>query len=143
MTRGPSRFLSWRELACKDGTPYPAEWRADRAVALAAVFEALRAAVGGPLVVLSAYRTPAHNRFVGGARNSQHVQGRALDLAVPAGWTVDEFADLARRVEGVGGVGIYPTFVHVDTRPKTAGRVVVWWGRRPVADGAGVRRGKP
>ena len=76
---GPSEHLAWSELACKDGTPYPAQWRETRAVALSAVFEALRAAVGQPLSILSAYRTQAHNRVVGGARASQHVEGRALD----------------------------------------------------------------
>ena len=32
----------------------------------------------------------------------------------------------------VGGVGLYPSFVHFDTRETT--RLVVWHGRRPRAD---------
>lgn len=131
---GPSKHLGWAELSCRDAakTPYPVEWRSTRAVALARVFEDLRAACGNvPLTVLSAYRTPAHNRAIGGARNSQHVEGRALDLKPPAGWTVARFAALIRGEAdawGLGGVGVYRTFVHVDIRPRVADRLVVWSG---------------
>lgn len=128
---GPSQHLSWAELACKDGTAYPAEWRATRAVELAAVFEAIRSACGHvPLTVLSAYRSPAHNRAVGGARRSQHVQGRALDLRPPAGWTVARFhariRELLPAVPALKGIGVYRTFVHVDIRPSN--RLVAWDG---------------
>lgn len=133
----PSAHLSWSELACKDAakTPYPLEWRATRAVQLARVFEDIRRACGNvPLTVLSAYRSPAHNRAIGGARNSQHVEGRALDLVPPAGWTVERFATLIKAhadTWGLGGVGVYGTFVHVDIRPRQAGRLVVWSGSGP------------
>lgn len=53
----------------------------DRGLLFAA--EVTRAATGGtPLLVVSGYRTPEHNRDVGGATRSQHVQGRAIDLRV-------------------------------------------------------------
>jgi uncharacterized protein YcbK (DUF882 family) len=129
---GPSPHLSWAELACADGTEYPHAWRASRAVALARAFEALRAAVGQPLVVLSGYRTPGHNKRIGGAKASQHVEGRALDLRPPAGWTPDDLADMARDCPGITGLGVYPTFVHIDVRPAT--RLHTWRGSRPVAD---------
>ena len=74
----------------------------DRAgrVSLATVFEAIRhlPAASRPLRVLSGYRTPAHNRAVGGARHSQHVHGRAIDLAPPRGWTVEGFHAVVRAV---------------------------------------------
>ncbi len=130
---GPSPHLAWSELACHDGTPYPREWRESRAVALAAMFEAVRARVGKPLRILSAYRTPEHNRRVGGARYSQHVEGQALDLKPPQGWTVAKLADVVREEPTVVGLGVYPTFVHVDCRP---GRRVVWRGGRMDADKA-------
>lgn len=128
---GPSPHLSWNELACRDAirTPYPLDWRSTRAVALAAAFEALRAQVGRPLVITSAYRTPAYNRQIGGAPNSQHVQGRALDIVVPNGWTAHDLGAAAQDTPGIHGVGIYPTrgFVHIDIRPAAPGqRVAVW-----------------
>jgi len=129
---GPSKNLSWAELACKDGTPYPEQWRTTRARDLAAAFEAVRDAVGLPLVVLSGYRTSAHNRAIGGARASQHVEGRALDLLPPRGWTVTQLAAVVAGVPAVRGIGVYPTFVHLDVRPSE--RRAVWRGGRVDAD---------
>ena len=37
--------------------------------------------------VTSTYRTPAHNRAVGGVRNSYHLRGRAIDIARRPGVT--------------------------------------------------------
>jgi len=136
---GPSAHLSWRELACHDParTPYPPDWRLSRAVELAEMFEAFRHWCGDqPLIVLSGYRTPGWNAHVGGARRSQHVQGRALDLMRPR-WTAARLHREARafaeaRPELVGGLGYYPTFVHFDTRPTD--RLIVWGGGRPTAD---------
>lgn len=134
MSRNPSAHLTWAELACKDSarTPYPAEWRAIRARELAAAFEAVRRAAGEkPIAVLSAYRTPEHNRRVGGARNSQHVQGRALDLRPPKGMAIDAFyrliVGLARvSVPAIRGIGRYQTFVHIDIRPGA--HLALWRG---------------
>lgn len=136
---GPSAHLSWAELGCKDGTLYPQEWWATRALVLAKAFEAVRAAVGKPIVIGSAYRTPAYNRRIGGATHSQHCQGRALDLYPPKGWTLQAFYAAIRTValshtSGIHGLGRYPTFVHLDIRPRADGMVTVWSGRRAWAE---------
>lgn len=134
--RGPSAHLSWAELACHDGTEYPQHWRADRAVTLALTFESIRELLGGtPIVILSGYRTAAYNsRLEGAASKSQHVEGRALDLCHPQHEPREMFhaiMDAQRRGELplLGGVGLYRTFVHVDVRPKSIGRVALWAGR--------------
>ena len=112
---GPSPHLTWAELACHDAarTPYPVRWRTSRAGRLATVFEAIRHAGGDhPLRVLSGYRTPTHNRTVSGARHSQHVQGRALDLVPPGGWTETGFHAVVRAVARedprIGGRRVLP-----------------------------------
>lgn len=131
-----SAHLRWAELACHDQarTPYPVAWRPDRAVTLARVFEALRASTGAPLAVLSAYRTPAHNAAVGGAPQSQHVEGRALDLTCATLRPIELYGRalmLAESMPEIGGLGLYDHFIHLDTRPRgPAGRVARWDLRR-------------
>lgn len=45
-----------------------------------AVLDPLRTAWGKPIVVNSGYRCPELNRIVGGAYNSQHTKGQAVDI---------------------------------------------------------------
>lgn len=80
-----------------------------------------------PFEIISGYRAPTTNarlresRGGGVARHSLHMEGRALDIRLPAVPLVDlRDAALALRA---GGVGFYPgqQFVHVDT-----GRVRAW-----------------
>jgi hypothetical protein len=131
---GPSTHLTWSELACKDGTAYPDAFLTDgRLSELAALFEEVRALLGGePLTVLSAYRTPAHNRTIGGAPNSQHVQGRAIDfthahLSPSAVQTRLKQAKAEGLLPSLGGLGSYRTFTHIDTRTPPAGRSLIAW----------------
>ncbi len=136
---GPSTHLSWRELACHDraATPYPHEWRFDRAVSLAITFEDVRAILGNrPLVVLSGYRTEEYNsKLEGAASKSQHVQGRAIDFCHPQLSPRDIFDALRYvQVDGglplLGGLGLYKNFVHMDVRPKVpTGHLAVWSGK--------------
>jgi len=52
--------------------------------------QALRDRQGKPLIVRSAYRSAEHNRAVGGAQASKHMQGTAFDLG-PARSSGDPF----------------------------------------------------
>lgn len=76
--------------------------------------EHLRALKNGKILnIRSGYRSPATNAAVGGARNSQHLYGRAADL-YPGYCTVDEALH-----SGFSGVGYSSNgeVVHVDVRP--------------------------
>lgn len=46
------------------------------------VSAAVRSIGGTKVNVVSGYRSPAHNRAVGGAKNSNHMYGRAMDAQV-------------------------------------------------------------
>jgi uncharacterized protein YcbK (DUF882 family) len=48
---------------------------------LLGMLEKMRDAWGGPLVITSGYRCPAHNRAVGGAPRSLHLSGAAADIS--------------------------------------------------------------
>jgi uncharacterized protein YcbK (DUF882 family) len=131
MTR-VSPHLTWSELACHDGTPYPKAWASLASELADTAFEPLREAAGGrPMIVLSAYRTVDHNRRIGGARFSQHLQGRALDVAPPDGVSVEQLRRMALKIPAIRGIGVYATFLHIDIR---VGRRVSWFGRRRWAD---------
>jgi len=47
--------------------------------------------------VTSTYRTPEHNRRVGGVRNSWHIRGRAIDIARRPGVTHSQIAAAFRN----------------------------------------------
>ncbi len=73
-----------------------------------------------PLKLISAYRSPKtngimHARSHGVASKSQHMLGKATDIAIP-GVPLGRLRDAALSLRG-GGVGYYPHdgFVHVDT----------------------------
>lgn len=82
---------------------------------LVKVLEAIRSYFGKPITITSGYRTPAHNREVGGAKGSQHVKGTAADIKVKGipTWAVAGFLEANYRN---CGIGYYSTWVHVDTR---------------------------
>lgn len=79
--------------------------------------QALRELVGKPMIVLSAYRSPEHNKAVGGAKHSQHLYAKAFDISM-ANHDPDVFETDARTV-GFTGFGYYPKqgFMHIDTGP--------------------------
>lgn len=78
----------------------------------------------GPLSIISAYRSPAYNAVIdGSAKNSQHMHFTALDLR-PLATTPTALHHWLRayRAGGAfkGGIGLYRSFVHVDTRGSNA-----------------------
>jgi GH25 family lysozyme M1 (1,4-beta-N-acetylmuramidase) len=111
------------EARCKDGTSVPGALKrraSDHAFAL----EALRHRLGDrPIPVISWYRSPAHNRRVGGARASKHMQAIATDH--PRAW-VDRVGRARVLREGNvvfarGGMGVYPSgSLHFDSRGTRA-----------------------
>lgn len=75
-----------------------------------------------PITVFSGFRCAKHNKAVGGATNSEHTKGNALDLGCPQGLTMDEFHGICLALNPMGGVGFYrhDGFIHVDCRGKKA-----------------------
>jgi hypothetical protein len=86
--------------------------------------QVLRTSLGKPLIIRSAYRSPEHNRAVGGAKASKHMEGIAFDVAM-ANHDPEAF-EAAARAAGFKGFGYYPRsgFIHVDLGPART------WGER-------------
>lgn len=75
------------------------------------VLEHVRGLTGQPLVIVSGYRCPAHNRASGGAKGSQHLLGTAADIGRGRA-TLDQAV-----ASGARGVGVRAGWaIHVDTR---------------------------
>jgi len=86
--------------------------------------QALRDRLGKPLILRSAYRSPAHNKAVKGAPRSKHMEGTAFDIAMS---NHDPVAfEAAARDVGFLGFGFYPRsgFIHIDLGPARS------WGER-------------
>lgn len=120
------------EAACKDGTPLPDEYRPNAEFLAHAVLEVIRAITGRPVDVTSWYRTKKHNAKHG-VPGSSHLTAEGADINV-RGLTPAEThhvileAYRAGKLPGIGGLGIYPDWVHVDTRRAADGHLRRWSG---------------
>ena len=79
--------------------------------------QSLRNRLGKPLIIRCAYRSPSHNRAVGGAPASKHMLGTAFDISMANHDPVAFIA--AARAVGFLGIGTYPRsgFLHIDLGP--------------------------
>ena len=100
-----------------------------------------------PIKILSGYRTEEYNRKIGGAVNSKHMLGIATDFELPeefysftdkrkdefVGNVIRKWSELCRADGFVGGIGIYDTFIHLDSRKTSqSGQTIVWDDRTTV-----------
>jgi len=44
--------------------------------------QVIRDEIGKPIKINSGYRSPEHNKSVGGVKNSMHVKGKAADITI-------------------------------------------------------------
>lgn len=107
--------FSVREFACKDGSD--SVLISDE---LVNVLQKIRNHFKKPVTINSAYRNKAYNKKIGGATYSQHIYGTAADIVVQ-GVKPEEVAKYAEYLmPKTGGIGLYPTFTHVDVRVARA-----------------------
>lgn len=79
-----------------------------------AALQKLRNLWGKPIKISSGFRCEKHNTLVGGAKDSQHLKGKAGDCETNAADRYD-FVKLAFEV-GFKGVGVAKSYVHLDIR---------------------------
>lgn len=122
-TKVPANFWRWsnfspEEIACRGTGKIGIDPDAmDK-------LQALREMLGLPLMLNSAYRSPEHNRNVGGARNSFHKKAMAFDVSMANHDPVT--FEIAARAVGFTGFGFYQrnNFIHIDIGPDRE------WGER-------------
>lgn len=112
---------SWKRQATESELRPAIRAELDR---LFTIMDLVRDLVNRPVKIHCAFRPPAYNKLVGGAKASCHLTGRACDFSVP-GLTCDQVRTkllpyleyLGVRMENLPG----SNWVHIDTRPPGPG----------------------
>jgi uncharacterized protein YcbK (DUF882 family) len=111
------------EFASHDGAPTPPKVL-ENLKELAANLQVLRDYLQTSITITSGYRSPAHNKAIGGAKFSQHMEGRAADIKTNKYTPAQVHAAIIHLIETKkmkqGGVGIYNSWIHYDTRGTEA-----------------------
>lgn len=117
-------YFSFDEMKCKCGCD-----RADMDYHFMLMLFNARKSLGHPLTVTSGYRCPEHNKKIGGAKGSKHMQGIAADIAMPTHRLNPFLNYIFAPADGFvrrrfGGIGVSlkgrAPFVHIDSRPNEA-----------------------
>ena len=105
------------EFASKCGRPTPESVKINL-IKLAVNLQTLTDYVNKTIKVNSGYRSPEHNKAIGGAKNSQHVKGNAADIVVDGitpkqvAETIDKLISECKMAQGV--LKAYNNFTHYD-----------------------------
>jgi uncharacterized protein YcbK (DUF882 family) len=111
------------EFTCKDKSDI--DYKVfNNIIELAKQMQVIRDSFNAPIIINSAYRSPAYNSMIGGAKQSKHKLGQACDFTVK-GFTPNQvhLKLLGLIKEGLitkGGVGQYNSFTHYDIRGTKA-----------------------
>jgi len=106
-----SAHFKAREFSCADGSD-----AIIIAEELVTILEKIRTHFNAPVRITSGYRTPGHNKKIGGTSRSQHIYGLAADIVV-TGVAPERVADYAETLlKNKGGIGRYNSFTHIDVR---------------------------
>ena len=114
-----SKNFKLSEFACKDGSKtLTIDYE------LIENLQQLRDKVGKPVTITSGCRSVAYNKKKGGIATSNHLIGKAADIKISSMTPLD-VAKLADTL-GFLGIGVYPTFTHVDVQGSTNKKKIYW-----------------
>lgn len=115
-----SKNFKVKEFICKDGS--------DLILIdehLIEILQKLRDYKNTPIKIISGYRTASYNLKCGGATNSQHIKGRAVDISFINGDNLD-IVKYIRKCDLNMSIGLYDDYVHIDTRAYHGEPRAVW-----------------
>jgi uncharacterized protein YcbK (DUF882 family) len=111
------------EFDSKDGAEMPKEVLAN-VKKLAKALQVIRNNTGKKITINSGYRSPSHNKSIGGASKSQHLLGNASDIVVEDHTPKQVYELIELLIEKgelpEGGLKAYSNFTHYDIRGKKA-----------------------
>lgn len=108
------KYFTREEFRCKCGGKYCSGFPAEPQEGMVRALDTVRAHFGKAIIPNSGVRCPTHNANVGGASNSRHLSGKAVDFAVP-GKTASQVLEYLATLPGLGYCyDIDGTSVHMD-----------------------------
>jgi len=119
-------YFKLKEFECKCGCKVDKTWLSRKMGEVIGVLVEVRKHFGKPVIINSGFRCSSHNARVGGAANSRHIKGDAVDFVVKGVETeqVYKFV-LSRWGEHPYGIATkrnktnpFGGFVHIDTRGR-------------------------
>ncbi len=140
-----SRNFTTEEMDCHSGDELPVRLYPNAQHWVDTIGQPLRND-WGQIIIVGPWRTPAWNRRVGGALHSAHMFGEEEDAGpieegiagldirpakvadVPALHAFILSLYQEGRLPGLGGLGLYPRWVHADTRKAPDGHLRRWTG---------------
>ena len=121
-----NKYFSIDEFKCKCGKcEMPSGNPPDELVDL---LVEIREHYDAPMTINSGYRCPSHNKAVGGASDSRHLHGDAVDFTIEGVKTRDVFKYVLETYDdkpygialSINDKNEFAGFVHLDTRGKKA-----------------------
>lgn len=101
--------------------------------------EKIRGVLKTPMVVTSCCRCPEHNREVGGSPSSKHIAtpeqpARAMDFKPRNMSPLTAYNAIVKawhdgRLTELGGIGLYDSWIHIDTAKAADGHLRTWDNR--------------
>ena len=119
------KWINPAEFRCRCGGRYCNGWPAQPHQRTIDLLEQIGEHFKGRIITHSGLRCKTWNQLQGGAPNSKHMYGMAMDFHIEGvpNQTVYDYVD--RLLGNSGGLGIYSWGIHIDDRP-VRGR----WDRR-------------
>ena len=99
------------------GSPRPSPDIVQNITYLAQRLQVIRDLTGCPIMIHSGYRAPERNKSVGGASQSLHLKGLAVDISAKG---MSHSALQKFLSSWSGGLGSYATHTHIDIRSVKA-----------------------